>query len=57
MFKSFSQSRGRSLFRHLFGHLSPLYSGKQVGEPGLHILPARRETYLLAQRVSGRWII
>lgn len=57
MFKSFSQSRGRSLFRHLFGHWSLLYFGRLAGEPGLHRLPAHRGMYRLAQRDSGRWII
>lgn len=34
MFKSFSQSRGRSLFRHLFGHWSLLYFGRLAGSLG-----------------------
>lgn len=50
MFKSFSQSRGRSLFRHLFGHLSLLYSGKQVGSLVAHITGASGDVPISAAR-------
>lgn len=50
MFKSFSQSRGRSLFRHLFGHSSPLYSGKQVGNWVAHITGASGDVPISAAR-------
>lgn len=50
MFTSFSQSRDRSLFRHLFGRWSPLYSGRQVGSPVAHITGASGDVPISAAR-------
>ncbi|XPE40828.1 hypothetical protein ACNKHK_01470 [Shigella flexneri] len=57
MFKSFFPKPGPFFISAIIWALSPLYSGKQVGEPGLHYYRHVGDVPITAQRVSGRWII
>lgn len=56
MFKSFFPKPGPFFISAFIWALVAVVFWQGGGEPWLHILPARRETYRLARPDSGHWI-